>query len=165
MPKKKGTPGGRLPVIKSLDEYDMILNFLLKKWTIPVEWTSSKKQGFLERMKQYVVLDNGKSGDYPNGPQIYVRSKTSSDIIGTAKLYVPEWHKEQIMKKFHGAGTPGVHFGRTRIHELVNQEKSFFLTSFQIGNAHVGVTEKDVTAHLKDCPNCKVSSVMSLNSI
>jgi hypothetical protein len=111
-------------------EYNTILGFLLKNWTIPVEWSSSKRQSFLEKMKQYVVLDNGKSGDYPNGPQIYVRSKTSSDVVGTAKLYVPEWHKEQIMKKFHGAGTPGAHFGRTRIHELVCVS-TLFLTDLQ----------------------------------
>jgi hypothetical protein len=98
----------------------MILGFSLSKWEIPEDWEKNKRRSFLERMKQFVVLDNGKEGEWPNGQQIYVRAKNSGDIAGTAKLFVPEWHKKTILDRHHGVGTKGIHLGRTCLHELVS---------------------------------------------
>ena len=121
MTKKKGVKGGRTPKICTVEDYQLAFKFLTNQWTIPEDWKSDKKKNYVAKMKQFVVLDNGKLGDWPNGPQIYVRSKIEGDIAGTAKLYVPEWHKKTILDKHHGVRTKDIHLRRSWLHFLEPQ--------------------------------------------
>jgi hypothetical protein len=117
MPKTKGTSGGRIVAIADEAEYSLILQSKQPTWKIPEDWDKKKRRAFKNKSKKFIVIDNGKLGDWPNGPVLHLLIANGS--VNTTKLYVPRWHVEKVLNKFHGAGKIGCHFGRNRLHPLV----------------------------------------------
>lgn len=145
MPKGKGIKGGRLVTIKTEEEYEDIINFLLNKLNLKTKlWSKEKRKQFKKKANRFEVRDDGVLGDWPHGKTLHVKLfAPNTEILAGTKLLVPPWKKKQILNQLHGDGKPCGHFGRVKLHKMASEK-------------YYGITEQDCIEHVKDCPDCKV---------
>lgn len=102
MPKQKGCKGGRL-VRLSPSQYSKTLEYLLKNYNPDTDHSLSPKQkhSFKARAEKFVVLSDQKEGEWPHGPQLYIKTYThqTSPLPQTTKLFVPRDKVSQIIGK------------------------------------------------------------------
>lgn len=149
MVKEKGTGGGRqLDPIKTIEEYNRIRDYLINPLRVgpPANLSKRKQTRWEKRIKRnYAVLDNGIEGEWPNGCVLHVKlyaNKKAQTPMQTL-LYVPPWHKEEILHKMHGTGKECAHFGRGRLHKALKVK-------------YYGISQEDCLNFLKSCEHCRV---------
>jgi hypothetical protein len=100
MPKEKGTPGGKLLKV-SEEEYKQILLFHQQKYdpTEDKSLTPKQRYTFLRKAKKLTMIDDQQEGDWPHGPQLYVKCFTNASPLlpSSVKLYVPSSKVKEII--------------------------------------------------------------------
>lgn len=107
-----------------------------------------QKKNFRRKLKRFEIRNDGESGDWPHGKVLWIKIFLKTGEVKETKLYVPWWHKEQILEKFHGDNGKGAHFGRNRLHLAISVD-------------YYGITEADCLKYIQKCPGCKVIIVYS----
>ena len=154
MTKMKGTTGGQTIKIHYQQEYDLLVR--IHSNTLTLEELAGFDTKILWKLKQKAhnfqlkrIPDLSQEG-WPKGDMLYIKifDPTIDFVIVDYKLFVPDWHKEQLLAHFHG--TPGkdvdnptkAHYGRMKMHQIISDR-------------HYGVTQKDCQAFVSFCPICR----------
>jgi len=143
MPKSKGSGGGNLIAIENEYLYQQIISYLSEQWKIPADWPKEKKRKFRRWANRFEVRNDAQTGSWPHGKVLWMRIFTKTGEIKETKLYVPEWHKQTILQKYHGDDGLAAHFGRNRLYAAINEQ-------------HYGITQEDCLNYIQACPGCKV---------
>lgn len=121
MTKAKGSKGGKLVQVKTQEEYDLLVEYLLGNINLKMfEWTNSTKQNFKRKANKFMVFDNHEPGSWPNGAILHVKMHEGVNGIpeGT-RIFVPWWEKPHVLSLYHGADGLASHFGRNRLYKAV----------------------------------------------
>lgn len=131
MGKPKGSTGGRLCKINTEEEYNDVVNFLLKQWEPQGgKWNAISRRCFLKKAKHFKVQFHTKAnGGMIDGPVLYFADYGENPMVDgegnpierSLKLYVPPWRKNEIIAKFHCANGGG-HWGIAKTYKLVRSQ-------------------------------------------
>jgi hypothetical protein len=124
MTKKLGVCGGNLVKFADLAEYTLMLQFISAEISLEDIKFPDKhcKQRFLKKSKKFVLQDNNRAGDWPNGKTLHIYTYASSDakVPSGTKLFVPPGKEKIVLEQFHGTNGIAGHLGRNRLHPAVN---------------------------------------------